>query len=48
MAFATGAALDAPRIVKANDPRLKSFRAAFNAVLANLAEQVACDTAPSS
>jgi len=43
MAFATGAALDAPRIVKANDPRLKSFRAAFNAVLANLAEQVARD-----
>jgi len=43
MAFATGAALDAPRIAKANDPRLKHFRAAFNAVLANLAEQVARD-----
>jgi len=43
MAFATGAALDAPRIAKANDPRLKAFRAAFNAVLANLAEQVARD-----
>ena len=40
---ATGAALDAPRIAKANDPRLKHFRAAFNAVLANLAEQVARD-----
>jgi glutamate N-acetyltransferase/amino-acid N-acetyltransferase len=43
LAFATGAALDAPRITKANDPRLKQFRAAFNAVLANLAEQVARD-----
>jgi glutamate N-acetyltransferase / amino-acid N-acetyltransferase len=45
MAFATGAAkeLGAPNITKANDPRLKGFRAAFNAVLANLAEQVARD-----
>ena len=45
MAFATGAAKDlgAPNITKANDPRLKRFRAAFNAVLANLAEQVARD-----
>ena len=43
LAFATGAALDAPRITKASDPRLKNFRAAFNAVLANLAEQVARD-----
>jgi glutamate N-acetyltransferase/amino-acid N-acetyltransferase len=45
MAFATGAAakLGAPRIDKASDPRLKAFRAAFNAVLANLAEQVARD-----
>jgi glutamate N-acetyltransferase/amino-acid N-acetyltransferase len=45
MVFATGAAKDlgAPNITKANDPRLKPFRAAFNAVLANLAEQVARD-----
>jgi len=45
LAFATGAAAKngAPRIVDAADPRLKSFRAAFNAVLANLAEQVARD-----
>ncbi len=43
LAFATGAALDAPRIARANDPRLKKFRAAFNAVLADLAEQVARD-----
>jgi glutamate N-acetyltransferase / amino-acid N-acetyltransferase len=43
--FATGAARDlgAPNITKANDPRLKPFRAAFNAVLADLAEQVARD-----
>ncbi|MBN8963864.1 MAG: bifunctional ornithine acetyltransferase/N-acetylglutamate synthase, partial [Rhizobiales bacterium] len=34
MAFATGAAADlgAPRIANASDPRLKAFRAAFNAV----------------
>ena len=43
MAFATGAAMDAPRISKANDPRLKHFRMALNNVLANLAEQVARD-----
>jgi glutamate N-acetyltransferase/amino-acid N-acetyltransferase len=45
MAFATGAAaeLGAPRVTSAGDSRLKSFRAAFNAVLANLAEQVARD-----
>jgi glutamate N-acetyltransferase/amino-acid N-acetyltransferase len=45
LAFATGAAAKngAPRIANAADPRLKSFRAAFNAVLANLAEQVARD-----
>jgi glutamate N-acetyltransferase/amino-acid N-acetyltransferase len=45
MAFATGAAAahGAPRIDSATDPRLKPFRAAFNAVLANLAEQVARD-----
>ena len=41
-AFATGAA-DAPRISRASDPRLVPFRKAFNAVLANLSEQVARD-----
>src|SRR4051795_8801598 len=42
MAFATGAAAEdgAPIIARADDPRLKAFRKAFNAVLANLAEQV--------
>jgi len=43
MVFATGAALDAPRISRASDPRLKHFRMALNNVLANLAEQVARD-----
>jgi glutamate N-acetyltransferase/amino-acid N-acetyltransferase len=45
LAFATGAAAanGAPRIARATDPRLRGFRAAFNAVLANLAEQVARD-----
>ncbi len=45
MALATGAAAahGAPRIARADDPRLKPFRAALNAVLANLAEQVARD-----
>jgi glutamate N-acetyltransferase/amino-acid N-acetyltransferase len=45
MAFATGAAAahGAPRIANADDPRLKSFRAALNQVLASLAEQVARD-----
>jgi len=43
MAFATGAAIDAPRINKANDPRLKHFRMALSNVMANLAEQVARD-----
>ncbi len=42
LAFATGAAR-APRISRAHDPRLIAFRKAFNAVLANLAEQVARD-----
>ncbi len=42
MAFATGAA-GAPRITKANDPRLRGFRKAFNMLLADLAEQVARD-----
>ncbi len=45
LAFATGAAAarGAVRIARASDPRLKGFRAAFNSVLANLAEQVARD-----
>jgi glutamate N-acetyltransferase/amino-acid N-acetyltransferase len=43
LAFATGAAMDAPRISSAADPRLKRFRMALNNVLANLAEQVARD-----
>jgi glutamate N-acetyltransferase/amino-acid N-acetyltransferase len=45
MAFATGAAAQrgAPRVVSAGDPRLAGFRKALNAVLANLAEQVARD-----
>jgi glutamate N-acetyltransferase/amino-acid N-acetyltransferase len=43
LAFATGTARGAPRISKAGDPRLKDFRRAFTAVLANLAEQVARD-----
>jgi glutamate N-acetyltransferase/amino-acid N-acetyltransferase len=42
LAFATGAAA-APRISRRNDPRLAPLRTAFNAVLANLAEQVARD-----
>jgi glutamate N-acetyltransferase / amino-acid N-acetyltransferase len=45
LAFATGAATEqgAPKISRAGDPRLKAFVKAFNAVLANLAEQVARD-----
>ncbi|NVN85578.1 MAG: bifunctional glutamate N-acetyltransferase/amino-acid acetyltransferase ArgJ [Rhodopseudomonas sp.] len=45
LAFATGAAAaqGAPRISRAADPRLKPFVKAFNAVLANLSEQVARD-----
>jgi glutamate N-acetyltransferase / amino-acid N-acetyltransferase len=45
LAFATGAAAEhgAPKISRANDPRLKAFTKAFNAVLADLAEQVARD-----
>src|SRR5215813_984164 len=45
LAFATGAAAarGAPRIVRASDPRLRSFRRAFAGVLADLAEQVARD-----
>ncbi len=45
LAFATGdaAAYGAPKISKASDVRLKAFVKAFNAVLADLAEQVARD-----
>jgi glutamate N-acetyltransferase/amino-acid N-acetyltransferase len=45
LAFATGAAAarGAPRIARANDPRLKAFRKAFDRVLGDLAEQVARD-----
>jgi glutamate N-acetyltransferase / amino-acid N-acetyltransferase len=45
LAFATGAAAacGAPKIARASDPRLQAFRAAFQAVLADLAEQVARD-----
>ncbi len=45
LAFATGAAAQhgAPKVSRASDPRLKAFTKAFNAVLADLAEQVARD-----
>ncbi len=43
LAFATGAAKDAPKISRASDPRLKAFAKAFHGVLADLAEQVARD-----
>jgi glutamate N-acetyltransferase/amino-acid N-acetyltransferase len=45
LAFATGqaAANGAPKITKANDPRLKGFRKALAQVLGDLAEQVARD-----
>jgi glutamate N-acetyltransferase/amino-acid N-acetyltransferase len=43
MMFATGQATDCPRIARAGDPRLKAFKKALNAVLANLSEQVARD-----
>src|ERR1700681_4435144 len=45
LVFATGtaAANGAPKISKPNDPRLRGFRQAFQAVLADLAEQVARD-----
>jgi glutamate N-acetyltransferase/amino-acid N-acetyltransferase len=45
LAFATGtaAANGAPKISRASDPRLNAFTKAFNAVLADLAEQVARD-----
>ena len=45
LAFATGAAAanGAPKISRANDPRLKAFAKAFHGVLADLAEQIARD-----
>ena len=45
LAFATGAAAQhgAPKIARVNDPRLKAFRKALLAVLADLSEQVARD-----
>jgi glutamate N-acetyltransferase/amino-acid N-acetyltransferase len=45
LAFATGAAAanGAPKITRANDPRLKAFAKAFREVLADLSEQVARD-----
>lgn len=45
LAFATGAAAarGAPKIARAADPRLKAFRNALQAVLADLSEQVARD-----
>ena len=43
LAFATGAAANAPAIERAGDRRLGQFRAALDAVLGSLAEQVARD-----
>jgi len=43
MLFATGKAAGCPRIARAGDPRLKDFRKALTAVLANLSEQIARD-----
>jgi glutamate N-acetyltransferase/amino-acid N-acetyltransferase len=43
MMFATGQAIDCPRIARASDPRLKSFKKALHQVLANLSEQIARD-----
>jgi glutamate N-acetyltransferase / amino-acid N-acetyltransferase len=43
LVFATGAATGAPKISRANDPRLKDFRKAFEGVLADLSEQIARD-----
>jgi len=43
MLFATGKAHGCPRIARAGDPRLKDFRKALHAVLANLSEQIARD-----
>ncbi len=43
MMFATGKAEGCPRIARVSDPRLKAFKKALQAVLADLAEQVARD-----
>ena len=43
MMFATGKAERCPRIARAADPRLKDFKKALHAVLANLSEQIARD-----
>ncbi len=43
LAFATGTARGAPTIARAGDGRLREFRAAFDAVLGDLAEQIARD-----
>ncbi|HEY6022968.1 MAG TPA: bifunctional glutamate N-acetyltransferase/amino-acid acetyltransferase ArgJ [Pseudolabrys sp.] len=43
MMFATGKAPEAPRITRAADPRLKGFKKALHAVLADLSEQIARD-----
>ena len=42
MMFASGQS-GAPRIARASDPRLKGFKKALHAVLANLSEQIARD-----
>ena len=43
MMFATGKATGVSRVARAADPRLKDFKKALHAVLANLSEQVARD-----
>lgn len=43
MMFATGNATGVSRVARAADPRLKDFKKALHAVLANLSEQVARD-----
>jgi glutamate N-acetyltransferase/amino-acid N-acetyltransferase len=43
MIFATGKADGCPRIARASDPRLKAFKKALHAVLADLSEQIARD-----
>ena len=43
MIFATGKADGCPRIARTGDPRLKAFKKALHAVLADLSEQIARD-----
>ncbi len=43
MMFATGQAQGCPRIARASDPRLRAFKKALHAVLADLSEQIARD-----